>query len=92
MIGPRPRRRDFMKEGPPQFGEPFKKQDRAQQHPMFPDGDDLPLFSGTPPVVNDSPYLPEDRSVRQGLLPGMPGIDLDHIYELDKERRAKRRH
>ena len=86
-----------MKEGehrPPtqpavEFGQPFKQ--RQKQTVLFPDGDDLPLLSGTPQEVIDRPYIPEDRSFKQELLPGMPPIDYNHILEKDKELRRRRR-
>ena len=86
-----------MKEGehrPPtqpdvEFGQPLRK--RQRQTVFFPEGDDLPLLSGTPQAVIDRPYIPEDRSMKQGMLPGMPPIDYDHILEKDKELRRRRR-
>ncbi len=72
-----------------EFGQPFKQQQR--QSLLFPEGDDLPLISGTPQEVIDRPYIPEDHSFKQGLLPGMPPIDYDHILEKDKALRARRR-
>jgi hypothetical protein len=39
---------------------------------MFPDGTDLPLFSGTPIPAIERPFAPEDHSMKQALLPGMP--------------------
>ncbi len=72
-----------------EFGQPEKQ--RQRQSLLFPEGDDLPLISGTPQEVIDRPYIPEDHSFKQGLLPGMPPIDYDHILEQDKERRRRRR-
>ena len=50
---------------------------------MFPEGDDLPLFSGTPQTVIDQPFVPEDHSWKQVMLPGMPGIDYDAVRAKD---------
>jgi hypothetical protein len=72
-----------------EFGQPPKKGGR--QRLLFPDGQDLPLLSGTPQEVIDRPYIPEDHSMKQGMLPGMPPIDYDHILEKDKELRRRRR-
>jgi hypothetical protein len=57
---------------------------------MFPAGDDLPIFSGTPQEVIAKPYVPEDHSFKQVLLPGMPDIDFDHVRELDRQMRRRR--
>jgi DNA repair protein RadC len=57
---------------------------------MFPDGADLPLFSGTPMPATEQPFVPEDHSMRQGMLPGMPPIDFEHV--LEKDRALRRRH
>ena len=56
---------------------------------MFPDGENLPLFSGTPIPVIERPFEPEDASMKQAMLPGMPGIDYDRVLELDKARRRR---
>ena len=74
---------------PVEFGQPLRK--RQYQRKIFPDGDDLPLLSGTPQAVIDRPYIPEDHSFKQERLPGMPPIDYDHILEKDKELRRRRR-
>jgi hypothetical protein len=56
---------------------------------MFQAGDDLPLFSGTPIPARESLYTPEDRSMKQAALPGMPAMDYDHILAKDKELRRR---
>jgi hypothetical protein len=58
---------------------------------MFPDGEDLPLFSGTPIPVIERPFVPEDHSMKQGVLPGMPGIDYEHVFKKDQELRRRKR-
>src|SRR6266508_4605423 len=45
---------------------------------MFPDGEDLPLFSGTPIPAIEHPFVPEDHSMKQGMLPGMPSLYYAH--------------
>ncbi len=57
---------------------------------MFSDGVDLPLFSGTPIPATEHPFVPEDHSLKQVLLPGMPPVDYDHV--LAKDRALRRRH
>jgi hypothetical protein len=42
-------------------------------------------------LVIDRPYIPEDHSFKQELLPGMPPIDYDHILEKDQALRRRRR-
>lgn len=77
---------------PPTFGEPLPdKRKRDKPVSMFFAGEDLPLFSGTPQEVVIPPYVPEDRNWKQPLLPGMPEIDYEHIRELDRQRRSRRR-
>jgi hypothetical protein len=48
----------------PRFGvdspQSIKQAKTAHLTPMFPDGADLPLFSGTPIPVNERPFVPED--------------------------------
>lgn len=61
------------------------------QDEMFPEGEDLPLFSGTPQQVPDSPFIPTEITHRQQLLPGMPDIDYDYLYEKERARKSKRR-
>jgi len=57
---------------------------------MFPTGEDLPLFSGTPIPVIDRPYVPDDHTMKQAMLPNMPGIDLDVVLARDQELRRRR--
>ncbi len=59
---------------------------------LFPDGADLPLFSGTPQQVIDQPFVPADHTYKQALLPDMPAIDYERIREKDRERSHRRRH
>ncbi len=59
---------------------------------LFPDGADLPLFSGTPQQARDQPFVPEDHTYKQALLPDMPEIDYERIREKDRERSHRRRH
>jgi hypothetical protein len=72
-----------------QFGEPLTRggRRRGQQDEMFSEGDDLPLFSGTPQEIIEHPFEPEDHTWKQAMLPDMPDIDYEHVLELDKERR-----
>ncbi|MDQ3704968.1 MAG: hypothetical protein M3437_07065 [Chloroflexota bacterium] len=58
---------------------------------LFPEGDDLPLFSGTPQQVLDQPFVPEDHIFKQQVFPGMPGLDYDHIREKDREQQRQKR-
>jgi len=73
------------------FGTPERIQhSKAEQLvDMFPDGTDLPLFSDTPIPVVEHPFVPEDLSFKQGMLPGMP--DIDYAYVLAKDRELRRR-
>ena len=64
---------------------------RARPADMFADGEELPLFSGTPIPAQERPFVPEDRSMKQAQLPGMPGIDYDHIREKDTALRRKKK-
>src|SRR2546421_596258 len=57
---------------------------------MFPDGTDLPLFSGTPVPAIERPFVPEDHSMKQGMLPGMPSVDYEHVLERDRALRRRR--
>src|SRR6266545_6994569 len=57
---------------------------------MFPDGTDLPLFSGTPIPAVERPFVPEDLSFKQGMLPGMPAVDYAHVLERDRALRRRR--
>jgi hypothetical protein len=83
------------KPGVPKFGEKLPSiSRRGKQQPttiMFQTGDDLPIFSGTPIPARESLYIPEDRSMKQAALPGMPAMDYDHVLAKDKElcRRPK---
>jgi hypothetical protein len=76
----------------PQFGDklPRRASRKAQGAEMFPDGADLPIFSGTPQKVIDRPFVPEARIFKQAMLPGMPGVDYEHIRELDRQKRRRR--
>jgi hypothetical protein len=56
---------------------------------MFPEGDDLPLFSGTPVAATEKPFEPEDHSMKQAMLPEMPGIDYDRVLQKDKARHRR---
>jgi hypothetical protein len=65
---------------------------RSKQRPtttMFQAGDDLPLFSGTAIPARESLYVPEDRSMKQTTLPGLPAVDYDHLLAKDKELRRR---
>src|SRR5438874_1970638 len=57
---------------------------------MFPDGTDLPLFSGTPIPATERPFVPEDHSMKQAMLPGMPSVDYAHVLERDRALRRRR--
>jgi DNA repair protein RadC len=57
---------------------------------MFPDGADLPLFSGTPMPAIERPFVPEDHSLKQAMLPDMPAIDYEHVLKKDQELRRRR--
>jgi len=57
---------------------------------MFPDGADLPLFSGTPVPAIERPFVPEDHSMKQGMLPGMPSVDYEHVLARDRALRRRR--
>lgn len=73
----------------PTFGDPVTKR-RGRQQPaaqMFPDSDELPIFSGTPIPAVEHPYVPEDHSHKQEMLPGMPDIDYERVREKDKQLR-----
>ena len=71
------------------FGDPLPQRGRSQgmQGEMFSEGDDLPLFSGTPQEVIEHPYVPEEQTWKQAMLPDMPGIDYDHVLEMDRQKR-----
>jgi DNA repair protein RadC len=76
-----------------QFGDPLPRSGRrrGQQGEMFSEGDDLPLFSGTPQEVIEHRFEPEDHTWKQAMLPDMPDIDYEHVLELDKQRRRGRK-
>jgi proteasome lid subunit RPN8/RPN11 len=80
---------------PPEFGEQLPQVGRhagaVVAVPMFPEGDDLPLFSGTPIPVIEKPYIPEDHSMKQAMLPDMPAIDYTHVLENDRVLRRRKR-
>jgi DNA repair protein RadC len=57
---------------------------------MFPDGTDLPLFSGTPIPTIERPFVPEDLSFKQGMLPGMPSVDYEYVLAKDRALRRRR--
>src|SRR6266498_1824696 len=73
------------------FGTPERIQhSKAEQLvEMFPDGSDLPLFSGTPIPAIEHPFVLEDLSFKQGMLPGMPDIDYEYILTKDRELRRR---
>jgi DNA repair protein RadC len=71
----------------PVFGQPARS---VQSATMFPDGADLPIFSGTPIPAIERPFVPEDQSIKQAMLPGMPGIDYDAVLTKDTELRRRR--
>jgi hypothetical protein len=56
---------------------------------MFEDGSELPLFSGTPQSVAGERFEPREVGL-QALLPGMPGVDLEHVYRRDNAARLGR--
>jgi DNA repair protein RadC len=82
------------KPAPPQFGEQLPQLGRraapAVAVPMFPAGDDLPIFSGTPIPVIEKPFVPEDHNMKQTALLGMPGIDYEAVLAQDKALRRRR--
>src|SRR3712207_5589201 len=84
------------KPAPSRFGEPLPRADRHGMPllaaSMFgEDCADMPLFSGTPIPAVEKPYVPEDHSMRQELLPGMPEIDYDQVLANDKALRRRHR-
>jgi len=76
----------------PQFGDkpPRRTSRKAQPAEMFPEGADLPIFSGTPQEVVERPFEPEDHSLKQTMLPGMPAVDYEHIRALDQRMRQRK--
>ena len=71
-----------------EFGQP-RKQGKGQGV-LFPDGADLPLFSGTPQQVRDQPFVPADHTYKQAMLPDMPELDYERIRQTDRERTRRR--
>lgn len=74
----------------PEFGQPPPTR-KSRPADMFEGGEDLPLFSGTPIHAQERPFVPEDRSMKQAQLPGMPPADYDRIRENDKALRRGRK-
>jgi hypothetical protein len=76
----------------PKFGihTPERTQHAKADQPaaMFPDGADLPLFSGTPIPAIERPFVPEDQSMKQAMLPGMPSVDYEYVLERETGRCA----
>src|SRR5205814_1292714 len=67
------------------------QQTKKDQHAaMFVGGEELPLSSGTPIPAVDRPFVPEDHSLKQGMLPGMPPVDYDYVLERDRALRRRR--
>src|SRR5215212_6992022 len=60
-----------------------------QPTPMFTDGTELPLFSGTPIPATERPFVPEDHSMKQLMLPDIPPVDYDHVLEKDRALRRR---
>jgi len=61
-----------------------------QPTPMFADGTELPLFSGTSIPATERQFVPEDHSMKQGMLPGMPAIDYERVLERDRALRRQK--
>ena len=78
----------------PRFGvdtpERMKQANAAKSAAMFPDGTDLPRFSGTPIPAIERRYVPEDHRMKQAMVPGMPSVDYDHVLEKDRALRRRR--
>ena len=78
---------------PTEFGQPVakdrKRADLITASQMFTGGEELPLFSGSSIPTVERPFVPEDHSMKQGMLPGMPDIDYDHVLEKDKALRRR---
>ena len=72
-----------------EFGQPLTQ--RQRQRTLFPEGDDLPLFSGTPQQATDSPFIPREVPLKQQELPGMPDIDYEVVRAKDRALRRRRR-
>src|SRR5690242_17158862 len=81
------------KPAPPQFGEPLphvsKRGKLLPAAAMFHNGEELPLFSGTPIPAVDQVFAPEPQELRQSLLPDMPPVDYDHVLAKDKQLRRR---
>jgi DNA repair protein RadC len=75
-----------------EFGTSLPQKGRRHLSPveMFPEGDDLPLFSGTPQEVTVRPYEPEASMYQQQMLPDMPDVDWEAVLEADRRLRARR--
>ena len=58
---------------------------------LFTEGKELPLFSGRPQEVPDSPFLAAAQSYKQQMLPDMPSIDDDQVLAKDTARRKRQR-
>jgi DNA repair protein RadC len=61
----------------------------GQPTPMFTDGTELPLFSGTPIPAIERPFVPQDHSMKQLMLPDIPPVDYDHVLEKDRALRRR---
>jgi hypothetical protein len=73
----------------PEFGQPIKHSTTSAG--FFTDGSDLPLFSGTPIPVVDTPFQPAAQEYIQTTIPDIPPIDYDKVREKDRELRNRRR-
>src|SRR5215207_7027825 len=77
----------------PKFGSDTSIRSRHsktdQPTPMFTDGTELPLFSGTPIPATERPFVPEDHSMKQLMLPDIPPVDYDHVLEKDRALRRR---
>ena len=72
-----------------EFGTPLNKQHGNAG--SFTQGEDLPLFSGTPQEAIDAPFLPTEPLYRQQMLPDMLGSDADRVLATDRVRPQRRR-
>jgi len=64
--------------------------DKPKQQAMFEQGEDLPLFSGTPMAAHVSPFCPQEEG-RQETLPGMPKVDWMELGErIAREKKSAR--
>jgi hypothetical protein len=73
----------------PEFGQPLTTSTKSAG--FFTDGSDLPLFSGTPIPVKDTPFQPAAQEYIQTTIPDMPPIDYDNVRENDRALRHRRR-